>query len=135
MDTAVAYREFARSAYGSSPIYERLALGVADDPEVLALLCELPEPKRQPNLLFGAVALLTGALPDYGEFRGWLLDHRDDVVEVMLARRTQTNEVGRCATLLPALGQLPGPLALLEVTGCCRRWPSRSTALTSGPSS
>ncbi len=88
---------------------------MAADPEVLALLNELSEPKRQPNLLFGAVAFLTGALPDYGEFRGWLLDHRDAVVEVMVARRTQTNEVGRCATLLPALGQLRGPLALLEV--------------------
>ena len=33
----------------------------------------------------------------------------------ILARSTQTNEVGRCATLLPLLAQLPGPLALLEV--------------------
>ena len=33
----------------------------------------------------------------------------------MLARRTQTNEPARCATLLPALASLPGPLALIEV--------------------
>ena len=33
----------------------------------------------------------------------------------MLARRTQTNEPARCATLLPALAALPGPLALIEV--------------------
>ena len=33
----------------------------------------------------------------------------------VLARATQTNEVGRCATLLPVLAGLPGPLALLEV--------------------
>ena len=33
----------------------------------------------------------------------------------MLARRTQTNEAGRCATLLPVLARLPQPLALLEV--------------------
>ena len=33
----------------------------------------------------------------------------------MLARRTQTNEPARCATLLPALARLPGPLALIEV--------------------
>ena len=31
------------------------------------------------------------------------------------ARRTQTNEPARCATLLPALAQLPPPLALIEV--------------------
>jgi hypothetical protein len=33
----------------------------------------------------------------------------------MLARRTQTNEPRRCATLLPVLAALPQPLALLEV--------------------
>ena len=30
-------------------------------------------------------------------------------------RSTQTNEAGRCATLLPVLSGMPGPLALLEV--------------------
>jgi hypothetical protein len=34
---------------------------------------------------------------------------------VMMARRTQTNEPARCATLLPALAQMPAPLALIEV--------------------
>ncbi|MFE4537493.1 DUF2332 family protein [Streptomyces scopuliridis] len=34
---------------------------------------------------------------------------------MMLSRRTQTNEPGRCATLLPALAALDGPLALIEV--------------------
>ncbi len=33
----------------------------------------------------------------------------------MRTRRTQTNEVARCATLLPALAQLPEPVALIEV--------------------
>jgi hypothetical protein len=33
----------------------------------------------------------------------------------MQTRRTQTNEPARCATLLPALAALPGPLALIEV--------------------
>jgi hypothetical protein len=33
----------------------------------------------------------------------------------MRTRRTQTNEPARCAVLLPALAQLPGPLALIEV--------------------
>ena len=34
---------------------------------------------------------------------------------VIAARRTQTNEPARCATLLPLLARLPQPLALLEV--------------------
>ena len=33
---------------------------------------------------------------------------------MILTRRTQTNEPGRCAVLLPALAQLPQPLALIE---------------------
>jgi hypothetical protein len=33
---------------------------------------------------------------------------------VILARRTQTNEAARCAVLLPALAQLPQPLALID---------------------
>src|SRR5690606_33483012 len=32
-----------------------------------------------------------------------------------LSRSTQTNEPGRCASLLPALAAVPGPLALIEV--------------------
>ena len=51
-----------------------------------------------------------------------LLRHEDgrsvraeDIRAVMLERRTQTNEPGRCATLLPILSRLPQPLALLEV--------------------
>ena len=37
------------------------------------------------------------------------------VVSEALARSTQTNEARRCASLLPALSLIPGPLALLEV--------------------
>lgn len=33
----------------------------------------------------------------------------------MRTRRTQTNEVARCALLLPVLTRLPAPLALIEV--------------------
>jgi hypothetical protein len=45
-----------------------------------------------------------------------LVTGRGDVLrEVMLARSTQTNEAARCATLLPALAMIDGPLALLEV--------------------
>src|SRR5260370_37467954 len=42
-------------------------------------------------------------------------ENADAIAEVMLTRTTQTNEPGRCATLLPALAQIEGPLALIEV--------------------
>src|SRR6201999_4531420 len=56
-----------------------------------------------------------GALAGFEEFRTLLSERRDEVEALLLARRTQTNEPARCATLLPLLAQLPQPLALLEV--------------------
>jgi hypothetical protein len=104
-----------RQLRGISPSYERLCLGVADDREVLARLDELPAPKRQPNLLLGAVRFLGGPVTDYAPFRSFVLARWDELSATMLARRTQTNEPSRCATLLPVLAALPQPLALLEV--------------------
>jgi hypothetical protein len=110
------FRRFALSeARGRSPLYEHLALGVANDPEVAGLLEELPPEKRQPNLLFATVRFVAGVQPEYGSFREVVLGRRDEVTATMLARRTQINEPARCATLLPALAALDGPLALLEV--------------------
>jgi len=114
--TAENYRRFAaREARGRSALYEQLAGGVADDPELLAFLAGLPQEKRQPNLLLAAVRYLAGVQPGYDAFRAVVLDRRDEVAATMLARRTQTNEPARCATLLPALASLRQPLALLEV--------------------
>jgi hypothetical protein len=114
--TAENYRRFAAvEARERSPVYEEFAIDVADDPELLAFLETLPLDKRQPNLLLASVRYLTGLLPGYGAFRATVLDRREEVAAVMLARRTQTNEPARCATLLPALALLPQPLALLEV--------------------
>ena len=110
------YGKFARlEASGTSPIYTAWAEGVAADDEVIALLLELPRPKRQANLLFAAARHLGAGEGTYADLRAWLLRHWDDVRELMLARSTQTNEAGRCATLLPALARIPGPLALMEV--------------------
>jgi hypothetical protein len=114
--TAENYRRFAAyEAVGRSPLYEQLAGGVADDPEVLAFLADLPREKRQPNLLLAAVRYLAGVQPGYAAFRAVVLDRRAEVAATMLARRTQTNEPARCATLLPVLASLRQPLALLEV--------------------
>jgi hypothetical protein len=116
MPVAERYRRFAeREARGRSPLYERFALGVAGDRELLELLEQLPQAKQQPNLLLAAVLYLGGRQPDFGAFRAFVLDHADHVLATLAARQTQTNEVGRCALLLPLLARLPGPLALVEV--------------------
>ena len=115
-DTAQNWRDFAeREARGKSPLYEELAAGVSGDSEVLALVEALPTAKRQPNLVLGAARFVTGTPDGYGDFRARLLRAWPEIRAVALARRTQTNEVGRCATLLPLLARLPQPLALLEV--------------------
>jgi hypothetical protein len=113
--TAENYRIFGREAHGRSPAYESLAASVADDNLVLGFLATLPPPKRQPNLLFAAARYLLGGPPGIGTLRALVRRDQAELARVMLARRTQTNEPARCATLLPALAQLPEPLALIEV--------------------
>lgn len=136
MDTAAVYSGFAGSQAlnGGSPTYQDWAGGVAADPEVCALLDTLPEPKRQPNLLFAA-ARLVGAPPGgWSGLRPWLVANWSDVEHVMRTRSTQTNEPRRCATLLPALAAIDGPLALIEVgasAGLCLTPDRYSYAYTS----
>jgi hypothetical protein len=115
-DTAARYRRFAEvEVRPYSPSYEKLCLGVAGDATLLARLAELPPPKRQPNLLLAAVRYLFGPVGSYPAFRDFVLSRWSGVATTILARRTQTNEPGRCAALLPALAALPQPLALIEV--------------------
>lgn len=113
---SAAYRRFADDeAHGKSPLYEEFARGVAADDDVLDLLMTLPRQKRQPNLLFAAARHLCGTPENWDGFRQCVVQNREALRTVMLARSTQTNEPGRCAALLPILAGLPQPLALLEV--------------------
>ena len=113
--TAEWYRRFAGEARGQSAIYEEWALGVAGDPIVIGALQELPRPKRQPNLLFAVSRLLGAADGPYAEWRAWTLANWSAVRDGVRSRSTQTNEPGRCAALLPLLGRIDSPIALLEV--------------------
>lgn len=117
MGTATVYAQFAGSQAlnGGSPTYQDWARGVAVDPEVCALLDTLPEPRRQPNLLFAAARLAGAPDRSWAEVRHWLLAAWPDVEQVMRTHTTQTNEPRRCATLLPALPAIEGPIALIEV--------------------
>jgi hypothetical protein len=110
------YRRFAeQEAKGVSDRYEELARRVADSEPLLHFIASLPEPKQQPNLVFAAVRHLYGT-PEDGPHLARLVElHAEPIRELILRRRTQTNEPNRCATLLPALAMLPQPLALIEV--------------------
>ena len=110
-----AYLEFgSREARGNSPTYERLCSAVAGDDELLRLLASLPPAKQQPNLLFAVVRLLGGPLA-FAAFRDFVIERWDTVSYEIRRRATQTNEVGRCAALMPVLAALPQPLALIDI--------------------
>jgi len=117
-DPAEVRRQFRRFAdtecKGYSDAYYGLALAVAADDTLTDFVASMPV--TQPNLFLASVHLLAGAgdMPATGPaLRAFLARRGDEVGAVMRARRTQTNEVGRCAVLLPALPA--GPLALVEV--------------------
>jgi hypothetical protein len=111
-----SYRAFARGeAHGRSAAYEALAESVAGDPDIVRFVASLPPAKHQPNLLFAAARYLLGEPAVIGSLRDLVGGSGAELTEVMLARRTQTNEPARCAVLLPALAQLPEPLALVDV--------------------
>jgi hypothetical protein len=111
-----AYRAFARrEARGRSAEYEALAESVAGDAALVGFIAALPPAKRQPQLVFAAARYLLGALPGMEQLRGLAGRSPAELTRVILARGTQTNEPARCAVLLPALAQLPQPLALIEV--------------------
>lgn len=114
--TAQRDRQFGETQVrGISPSYEAICRGITSDAELLVRLDRLPRPKRQPNLLLGAVRFLGGPVASWPDFRAFVLDRWDEVATTMAVKRTQTNEPRRGATLLPVLARVPGPLALFEV--------------------
>lgn len=122
---------------GSSPLYERLARAAAEDETLLEPLLAAPSSQRRATLYFAAIhhLLLQGARDDLAAFfpditaetsrgdpvpalRRFLNDHRTDLEMIYGTRNTQTNEVGRCAFLLPMFGLVAArarrPLAMIE---------------------
>lgn len=113
-DVVDQYSRFAEEARPESPCFAAWGQGVAGDPEVQAWVDSLPGIKKQPNLVFAAARWHGVPAPGpYAALRAALLGDAGRIRETVLARSTQTNEVGRLATLLPAFPA--GRLALLEV--------------------
>lgn len=110
------YRHFVQHA-GDSPCFVAWARGVVGDRDVQDWLRELPEVKRQPNLVFAAARWHGVPAPaPYDVLRDALLGDDGSIRATILSRATQTNEVGRLATLVPAFAAVARdrPLALLE---------------------
>jgi hypothetical protein len=135
-ELASRFADFSRHTESSSPLYSRLAAAIAADPDLCALLGGAPPGQRQPVLLFACVHRLLLDEPDaplarhypslggtptadvVSEWRRFCADRRDDLVDMLGRRSTQTNEVGRSALFLPIFARLAdevGPLAHVDV--------------------
>lgn len=88
---------------------------MAGDHFVLGFLAGLPAGKRHPTLFFAALRFRGGVPADGATLHARVATDAESLANTMLDRVTQTNEPARCAALLPALGMLDGPLALIEV--------------------
>ncbi|MEO8262558.1 MAG: DUF2332 domain-containing protein [Pseudolysinimonas sp.] len=113
--TAAWYGRAAVELAQTSELQVEWARGIAADPDVVALIDELPRGHRQPSLVLSVARWLGAPAGSWPELREWLIASWPRVEAAARGRRTQTNEVGRCAPLLAALDRIPGPLALVEV--------------------
>lgn len=114
--TAEWYRRAAtRDLVGHSARHAEWAAGIADDDELLGRLDDVPEAHRQPSLVCSVAAYLGAPDAAYATWRAWVLEHWPAIAAELPRRRTQTNEVGRCAPLVLALAEIEGPIALLEL--------------------
>lgn len=104
-EIAAHFERFAAAqCAGYSPSYEKLSRAVAADPDLLSIAAHARAGQPIPNLLFAAARYLgwAPAADPVPSFRGFCLGHRDAIAGIIATRRVQTNEVGRCALLLPA---------------------------------
>jgi hypothetical protein len=142
-DSALAeqFRDFAVNVFGeTSPLYAHLSALAANDVEAVAIVRSSQAGQPAPILFLSAIHYLL--LKDESHplarffpsltlkpeplvnssdaFRSFCLEHREALKEVVSKRLVQTNEVSRCACLLPgfavAMEQAWGkPLALIEI--------------------
>jgi len=120
-----------------SPFTAHLNRRIAETPSVVALLQSAPEQQQLPVLLQAAIHYVVLSEPDlelarwyptandrpldtdpFPAFRRLCVEREHEIRAIVSTRVTQTNEVGRCALFLPALGMIAeehGALSLVDV--------------------
>ncbi len=109
------YRSYGDSSFATDmPAYAEICRNIGDHPELVALVGDHEPDAQQPNLLFAAVHYLllagldhplTAAYDGSSQqaptplFADLVLSNRETIDEILTHKRTQTNEVGRCALL------------------------------------
>lgn len=135
-------RRFGRAECALEPLYAALCDAAAADERALALLAEAPPEQRKANLLLAALheRVLAGAAPGLAAYypsaggarapdaelatalSACLSGEWPALVQHLRHGATQTNEIGRCSAIWPALGAVAATtgrpeLALLDF-GC-----------------
>ena len=139
-ELAARFRRFATTEVEeTSPLYHALALAVAGDRDLLALAAAMQPGQPPANMLLGAVHLLLLREPDHAlasffpdltampekpataapALRAFCLERQEAITAILRTHLVQTNELRRCAYLLPAFSHVASraqaPLALVEV--------------------
>ncbi|MBW8172218.1 DUF2332 domain-containing protein [Ornithinimicrobium sp. Arc0846-15] len=132
------FADFGQDMTNTAPLYAWLARSVAQDPEVAGLLLANDNAELRVCALFFAAVhneiLIDPSVPiasyyrsvtakprdddPWPTFREFCLERSTSIRRTIATRTTQTNEIGRCALFLPALGIVAdevGPLSLLDV--------------------
>ena len=129
------FENFSTTSIPRAPLYSRLSLVIAADPSLYRLLLNAPVTQRIPVLLLACVHELVLEDPDHElaewypnltadhrrptdrdlapAFKAFVATHHERLAHLLATRTTQTNEVGRCGSFVPALGLLGGELGAL----------------------
>lgn len=125
-DWALVFQRFATEDCPEDPLYQALGLALAAQPALLAAMDEAPPEQARPNLYLAALhalvmdqpgSALAGYFPSVGGDRrpdahlaaalaDFVAAHEAALRRLLRHRATQTNEIGRCALLWPALQHL-----------------------------
>src|SRR5688572_20679746 len=118
---AQVYRHFGEiDAAGTSPLYQRVAVALAESDEALRAIETAPARRRHPTVILAALhdLALAGRAPAlaaaYAAMDGdaaagaaidTLVRMTDSVVAIAERRQTRTFDTGRCAVLYPAIAE------------------------------
>ncbi len=132
------FERFAEQTAGSE-MYQYLSLKVAKDRELLELAATAEQSQPVPNLFFAAINFLLYKNPQdklarfypihsgkafsaeglFEQFKSFCFHYAQQLTSIMTTRLVQTNEVRRCALLLPAIAKVQkavsSEIALIDV--------------------
>lgn len=110
---------------GNSPLYDKLSLQLANDPELLRIAANARKGQPAPNLFFAAVHYLLLQSPGtplakfypsiersvsqeipFDLFKEFCLQNGNEINRIIATRIVQTNVISRCSYLMPILSRI-----------------------------